>query len=89
MYQIHTIFVDCYEKDFWVIWLCSLFNFEEGGAKCGPLVNDLEELYLRIIARYSRVTIIIIYNSLKKKYADTGFLVSQLDIYIINLSHGT
>lgn len=41
--QTDSMFVDCYQEGFWVIWISCLLDFKEGRTKRGPLVNDFEE----------------------------------------------
>lgn len=41
--QTDSMFVDCYQEGFWVIWISCLLDLKEGRTERGPLVNDSEE----------------------------------------------
>ena len=67
MDEVDTMFVDCYQKDFWVIWLCRLLDFKEFWTKGWPFVDDFQELYFGFIRRHSSFFVVVGNDMLRKK----------------------
>ena len=67
------MFVDCYQKDFWVIWLCRLLDFKECWTKGWPFVNNFQELYFGFIRRHSSFFVVVGNDLLRKNKSKIMF----------------
>lgn len=67
MNEVDAMFVDCYQQDFWVIWLRCLFDLKECGSKGWPFVDDSKELHFGFLRRHSGVLVVISNDVLNRK----------------------
>lgn len=78
------MFVDCYQQDFWVIWLRRLFDLKECGSKGWPFVDDPKELHFGFLRRHSGVLVVISNDVLNRKQNSPLSLSSN---YLIDAIH--
>lgn len=84
MNEVDAMFVDCYQQDFWVIWLRRLFDLKECGSKGWPFVDDPKELHFGFLRRHSGVLVVISNDVLNRKQNSPLSLSSN---YLIDAIH--
>ena len=58
MNKADALLVDCDEEELRVVGVRRLLHLEEGGAEGGPPVDHLEEGYLGVLGRHTRVHVV-------------------------------